>query len=85
MQVTYRDLLSNNERSGLPAFSGFWLFYIVRKPLIHCATPDMMKEITGSERKASPILCGKVGLASLLLDLTFVPGNIPLEKFFFFF
>lgn len=79
MQVTCGNLLSNNEGSGLLAFSGFWLTCIVKKPLMHCATP-VLKEITGSGGEARQILCGKVGLASSFLDLTFVSGNIPLKK-----
>lgn len=47
---------------------------------MHCATSDVLKEGIGSGGKASQILCDKVGLVALFLDVTFVPGNLPQKK-----
>ena len=47
---------------------------------MQCVTSDILKEVVGSGGKASQILCPKIGVVPLSLDLTFVPGIIPLKK-----
>lgn len=80
MGDTYGNLPSIHKRKGLPVSYDFQLISIVKKLLMHCATSEMLGELMGSGGKASQKFCGKVGLVPLFLNLTFVPGNIPLKK-----
>ena len=45
---------------------------------MNCVTYGTPEVIMSSGGKASQILCSKVEVVPLFLDLTFVSGNIPL-------